>query len=68
MNYLPGLKVGRRSFFRTLAIGAIAAATNATIPVEAKDAPDRRKARYQADSREVQTFYRVNGYPGKAAR
>jgi hypothetical protein len=68
MNDLPHLKVGRRNFFRMLAIGAAAAATNAPIPVEAKDFPDRRKARYRADSREVQTFYRVNRYPEKAGR
>jgi hypothetical protein len=68
MNYLPDLKVGRRSFFRMLAFGAAAAATNTAIPVEAKDFPDRRKARYSADSREVQTFYRVNRYPEKAGR
>ena len=68
MNYLPDLKVGRRNFFRLLVIGAAAAATNAPIPVEAKDFPDRQKARYRADSREVQTFYRVNRYPEKAGR
>jgi hypothetical protein len=68
MNYLPELKVGRRSFFRMLAIGTVAAAANAPIPVEAKDVPDRRKARYRADSREIQTFYRVNRYPDKAGR
>lgn len=68
MNYLSDLKVGRRSFFRMLAVGTAAAATNASIAVEAKDSPDRRRARYRADSREVQTFYRVNRYPGKAAR
>lgn len=68
MNYLPDLKVGRRGFFRMLAIGTAAAATNAPIPVEAKDVPDRRKARYRADAREVQIFYRVNRYPQKAGR
>jgi hypothetical protein len=26
---------------------------------------DKRKRQYQADSAEVQTFYRVNRYPGK---
>jgi hypothetical protein len=68
MNCLPDLKVGRRSFFRMLAIGTAAVVTNAPIPVEAKDSPDRRRARYRADSREVQTFYRVNRYPDKAVR
>ena len=68
MNYLSDLKVGRRSFFRMLAIGTAAAATNVPIPVEAKDVSERRRARYRADSREVQTFYRVNRYPEKAGR
>jgi hypothetical protein len=68
MNYLSDLKVGRRNFFRMLAIGTAAAATNAPIPVEAKDFPDRRRARYSVDSREVQTFYRVNRYPEKAGK
>jgi hypothetical protein len=69
MNSLPDLKVGRRSFFRMLAIGTAAvAATSAPIPVQAKEFPDRRKARYRADSREVQTFYRVNRYPAKAGK
>jgi hypothetical protein len=61
------VKVGRRSFFRLMAIGTVAAATTAPVPAEAKDSPDRRKARYRADSREVQTFYRVNRYPEKKA-
>ena len=68
MNDLPHLKVGRRGFFRMLAIGTVAAATNAPGPVQAKDSPDQRRARYRADSREVQTFYRVNRYPEKVAR
>jgi hypothetical protein len=49
-----------------LAVGAAAATTSACVPVEAAgDFPDKRKARYQADSPEVQTFYRVNSYPAK---
>ena len=67
MNYLSDLKVGRRNLFRMLAIGTAAAATNAPVPADAKDSPDRRRARYRADSREVQTFYRVNRYPEKKA-
>jgi len=68
MNYLPDLKVGRRIFLGMLATGTAAAATNAPLPVEAKVLPDRRRARYRADTREVQTFYRVNRYPEKAGR
>jgi hypothetical protein len=48
-----------------LAIGAATATTNACTSTDAEEFPDKRKARYQADSRAVQTFYRVNRYPGK---
>ena len=43
---------------RMLAIGAAAATTSACNPADADDFPDTRKAHYQADSSEVQTFYR----------
>jgi hypothetical protein len=47
-----------------LAVGA-AAGTSAFNPADAAEFPDKRKAHYQADSAEVQTFYRVNRYPAK---
>jgi hypothetical protein len=61
--------LGRRQFFRALGAGAAAAAvvplaTNAEAAGENKD--ERRKARYQANAAEVQTFYRVNRYPTKS--
>jgi hypothetical protein len=59
----PG--IARRDVLRVLAIGAATATTSASTTVEAEDFPDKRKARYQADSPEVQTFYRVNRYPAK---
>jgi hypothetical protein len=65
MNRSDAAKFARRDLLRVLAIGAAAATTNACAPGEASDFPDQRKARYQADSPEVQTFYRVNRYPGK---
>jgi hypothetical protein len=58
-------KIGRRDLLRVLAIGAAAATTSACVPAADDDFPDRRKAHYQADSPEVQTFYRVNRYPAK---
>jgi hypothetical protein len=58
-------KFARRDLLRVLAIGAAAATTSACAPGEASDFPDQRKARYQADSPEVQTFYRVNRYPAE---
>ncbi len=58
-------EIGRRDLLRVLAIGAAAATTSACASGEAGDFPDKRRAPYQADSREVQTFYRVNRYPAK---
>jgi hypothetical protein len=61
--------IGRRDFLRVLAIGGAAATTSACASGEAGgeagDFPDKRRAPYQADSPEVQTFYRVNRYPAK---
>ena len=60
--------VGRREFLRTLGAGATAAAA-ATAPLAGEALADtesndeKRKARYRANSPEVQTFYRVNRYP-----
>jgi hypothetical protein len=60
--------VGRREFLRTLGAGAtVAAAAAAPLAGEARadteTNDEKRKARYRADSPEVQTFYRVNRYP-----
>ena len=65
MNDRPNPKIGRRDLLRVLAVGAAAATTSACAPVAAGDFPNKRKARYRADSPEVQTFYRVNSYPAK---
>jgi hypothetical protein len=58
-------KIARRDLFRVAAIGAAVATTSACDSVEAAEFPDKRKARYQADSANVQSFYRVNRYPTK---
>jgi hypothetical protein len=58
-------EVGRRDLLRVLAIGAVAATTSACASADAAGFPDKRKARYRADSSQVQTFYRVNRYPAK---
>jgi hypothetical protein len=60
--------LGRREFLRTLGAGAtVAAAAAAPLASEARadteSNDEKRKSRYQANSREVQTFYRVNRYP-----
>jgi hypothetical protein len=60
-------EVGRRDFLRalggsaTLAAAVPLAATEAKADSESND--EKRKARYKADSPEVQTYYRVNRYP-----
>jgi len=63
MNDRFNSKIGRRDILRVLAFGAAAATTSGCSSVAAEDFPDKRKARYHADSPEVQTFYRVNRYP-----
>jgi hypothetical protein len=62
-------ELGRREFLRTLGVGTAAAAAStplvgpAVADTESND--EKRKARYQPNSPEVQTFYRVNRYPAK---
>jgi hypothetical protein len=65
--------IGRRDLLRVLAAGAGAVAASAA-PLAAAAAAERenadaankkRRARYQPNSPEVQTFYRVNRYPAK---
>jgi hypothetical protein len=58
-------QIGRRDILRALAFGAAAATTGGCRSADAAEFPDKRKARYHADSPEVQTFYRVNRYPPK---
>ena len=62
--------VGRRDFLRALGGGAgLAAVTAAPLAGAAKadteSNDEKRKPRYDANSPEVQTFYRVNRYPQK---
>lgn len=62
-------KLGRRDFLRAMGAGAglavTAAAPLATEAVAAESDADKKKARYQANSTDVQSFYRVNRYPKK---
>jgi hypothetical protein len=61
--------VHRRGLLHFAVAGAVAAATaTATVAADAvaaepANSPDKRKARYRANSAEVQEFYRVNRYP-----
>ena len=67
MKGRPRTTVHRRDLLRLAiaGVGAAAASTVVPAPVSAKpvDLQDKRKARYQANSAEIQNFYRVNSYP-----
>ena len=65
MKHRRKIEIGRRDLLRGLAAGAAATSTGASTPAHAANFPDKRKARYQADSSNVQNFSRVNRYPTK---
>jgi hypothetical protein len=69
MNDRLNANLGRRDLLRVLATGVGAAAASAprlaAAATHSGDADKKQRARYQADSPEVQTFYRVNRYPAK---
>jgi hypothetical protein len=61
-------KLGRRDFLRAMGAGAGLAATAAAPFVEEAKADSesndvKRKTRYQANSADIQAYYRVNRYP-----
>ena len=61
--------LARRELLRALGGGVTLVAAAGALGSEARALPanyqDRRRPRYQANSPEVQNFYRVNRYPGK---
>ena len=70
MDRIPNPIIGRRGVLRGLAVGTVAVgvASTAQVASAATDTQNRKKAgkaRYNAASPEVQTFYRVNRYPPK---
>ena len=60
-------KLGRRDFLRAMGAGAGLAVTTAaplaTGAAASESEAEKKKARYQANSTDVKTFYRVNRYP-----
>jgi hypothetical protein len=64
-------RVYRRDLFRLVTAGAVAAGMVTLEPVVGPAAAEplgndnKRRARYQASSTEVQEFYRVNRYPAQ---
>jgi hypothetical protein len=61
------VKIDRRDLLRALGVSAGAAASPVAMAVQAQadsgTSDDKRKARYDANSADVQAFYRVNRYP-----
>jgi hypothetical protein len=62
--------VRRRDLLCAMMAGVTAAATTSTfaaepVAVEPRSSGDKRRARYRANSAEVQDFYRVNRYPAQ---
>jgi len=63
-----GMAVGRREFLRVVGVGAAVAAAPlaaTTAKADSQNASERTKARYNANSPDIQAFYRVNRYPAK---
>jgi hypothetical protein len=63
-------KIRRRDLLAGVTTAGLAATLGATTPALATSRQlaarrDKRRPQYQADSPEVQTFYRVNRYPAK---
>ena len=59
--------IGRRQLLHAGVLGIIATAISAresgAVAAATETNSEKRKARYQANSAEVQNFYRVNRYP-----
>jgi hypothetical protein len=60
-------RIRRRDVLIAVTASGVAAVMGAAAVPSAKPAArrDKRKAQYQANSPEIQTFYRVNRYPAK---
>ena len=63
-----GKTVGRRDFLRAMATGAGVAAVSAgplagTAAADSENNDEKRKARYNPNSPDIQAYYRVNRYP-----
>jgi hypothetical protein len=64
-----GMAVGRREFLRVAGASAVVAAAAplaaTTAKADRENASERTKARYNANSPDIQAFYRVNSYPAQ---
>jgi hypothetical protein len=59
------LNPNRRAILHAVTVGAGAAVTGVPPAAATPNNDEKGRARYQPDSPEVQTFYRVNRYPTK---
>lgn len=62
----PKKQVGRRDFLRALGAATASAPLAQEAAADSESNEEKRKARYQANSPDVQAFYRVNRYPAKS--
>jgi hypothetical protein len=69
MNKPNKVALARRELLHAVGRGMTLVAAAKALSTEARTLPanyqDRRRPRYQANSPEVQNFYRVNRYPAK---
>jgi len=70
MKKPPSAPLGRRDLFRAFVTAAAVAVGSSVAALEPSAATsgsrrDKRRARYQPNSPEVKTFYRVNRYPAR---
>ena len=67
MSKLHKATIGRRQLLRAGMLGFVATATSAlesgTAAADTETNDKKRRARFQVNAAEVQTFYRVNRYP-----
>jgi hypothetical protein len=69
MDQPRNIMLRRRDLLLAVSASGVAAAASVTsigsVRSDARLRRDKRRPQYQASSAEVQTFYRVNRYPGK---
>jgi hypothetical protein len=69
MDEKRNTKIRRRDLLLAVSVSGVAAVASVTShgspPSDSTARRDKRRPQYQANSPEIQTFYRVNRYPGK---
>jgi hypothetical protein len=66
VNERKEMSLRRRDLLRAVTAGVVAAVSSLDeVEAASGSLDDKRKARYQPNSAEVQDFYRVNRYPAR---